>query len=68
MKYKFKYPQQFVTLPEYSAHRGDTVEITRELRDGEEYDNEGEMMYEIKSLKDGWVGHAFKSELELIEV
>lgn len=59
----FDYPLGFVTLPEYSAHRGALVEVIRALRP-DEYDNECEdPMYEIKAA-DGWVGHAFESELK----
>lgn len=61
----FDYPKEFVTLPDYSAHRGHEVEIVRELIDGDEYDGPKtglERMYEIRA-KDGWVGHAWESEL-----
>lgn len=33
-KWKFNYPRQFVSLPEYTAHAGQTVEIVRALREG----------------------------------
>ena len=59
----FDYPEQFVTLPEYSAQRGKTAEVIRPLIEGAEYDREpfGERMYEIAI--GGWVGHAWESEL-----
>lgn len=63
--FTFNYPFDFTTLPDYSAHRGQTVEITRPLILGVEYDEEVETMYEIKA-SDGWIGHAFESELERI--
>ena len=61
----FRYPPEFVTLPEYTAHAGQSVVVTRELRDGDEYDGPAaglERMYEIAAL-DGWIGHAWESEL-----
>lgn len=62
MQRRFNYPEGFTTLPEYSAHRGQVVTITRPLRRGDEYDYDGEGMYEIRAA-DGWTGHAFYSEL-----
>lgn len=47
MKYIFKYPKEFTTLPEYSEHRGHIVEIIRHLR-RDEYDWQGDAMFEIK--------------------
>lgn len=62
-KYKFNYPEAFTTLPDYSAHRGATVQIVRPLIDGEEYDREdGEAMFRIRCA-DGWQGDAWDSEL-----
>lgn len=59
----FDYPEEFVTLPEYSAHRGHVVEVIRPLGE-HEYDREpfGERMYEV-AAPDGWIGHAWESEL-----
>lgn len=71
-KWKFNYPRQFVSLPEYTAHAGQTVEIVRALREGVEYDDpavvlgEGhgsDAMFEVRA-PDGWTGHAWASELE----
>jgi hypothetical protein len=62
---RFNYPAEFVTLPEYSAHRGQRVKVLRELEDGKEYDGPLaglERMYEVRAA-DGWVGHAWETEL-----
>ena len=66
MTHLFRYPDTFVTLPEYSARRGAPVEIVRPLIDGEEYDNEGDPMFLVQAA-DGWEGHAWESELEEIK-
>lgn len=63
----FFYPQEFTTLPDYTAHRGVRVEVLRALRDGDEYDGPRaglERMYEVRALGDGWIGHAWESELQ----
>lgn len=62
MKYRFDYPAGFISLPAYSAHRGQLVRVIRKLR-RDEYDFEGEAMFEIQA-EDGWTGHAWRSELE----
>lgn len=63
-KLTFRYPVAFTSLPEYSAHRDETVVLVGPfLVDGEAYDVEGDPMYEIEAA-DGWRGHAFASELE----
>ena len=65
MKKTFNYPKEFITLPAYTAHRGQVVEVLRELRDGDEYDGPIaglERMFEIRA-SDGWIGNAFESEL-----
>jgi hypothetical protein len=62
---RFDYPEHFVTLPGYSAHRGQAVEVLRELVDGEEYDGPLaglERMYRVRAA-DGWEGDAWESEL-----
>lgn len=59
--YKFNYPEEFTTLPEYSNHRGQTVKVLRKLTD-EEADREEEPMFKIQA-SDGWEGDAFESEL-----
>jgi hypothetical protein len=60
--YIFDYPKEFVTLPEYSAKRGVKVKVLRELINGKEYDNEGELMFKIQT-EDGWTGDACEGEL-----
>ena len=50
----FHYPEHFVTLPEYLAHRGQIVEVVRPLR-RDEYDFQGEAMFLIRA-DDGWEG------------
>lgn len=69
MKAVFNYPTKFVTLPEYSAHRGCIVEVLRELGPDESdhhIDPNLEPVFHIRA-SDGWEGNAFKSELRLIE-
>lgn len=65
MKKIFAYPKEYVTLPLYTAHAGQEVEVVRELLDGKEYDGPScdcERMFLIRAA-DGWEGHAFESEL-----
>ncbi len=62
-RYRFNYPQQFTSLPEYSAHRGQAVTVLRALVDGVDYDYEGDPMFEVQA-DDGWLGDAWASELE----
>jgi hypothetical protein len=54
--YRFDYPEHFVTLPEYSAHRGQLVTVTGEIEADEE------RMYSFVA-EDGWIGEAWDSEL-----
>lgn len=65
-RYRFAYPKGFTTMPEYSAHRGQTVTVTRPLSADEAQPpipEEGiTQMYEIQA-DDGWVGHAWEEEL-----
>lgn len=63
-KVRFNYPVEFVTLPDYSQHRNQTVEVIRQLgeTDGVDVGPEFERMYEIRA-EDGWIGQAFESEL-----
>ena len=67
----FRYPVEFVTLPDYTAHAGHSVEIIRELGPDESdhhADPENcERMFKVRSLQDGWEGDAFESELEIEE-
>ena len=64
---KFNSPTELVTLPEYTAHAGQVVQIlrpcTRDEADGPEQGEE--QMYLIRA-DDGWLGHAFESELEVV--
>ena len=63
----FNYPREFVTLPEYSARRGQEVIVLDVLIDGKDYDREGgESMFRIKA-SDGWIGFAWISELDFIK-
>lgn len=64
---RFAYPLAFKSLPEYSARRGNIVQVTRALRRGDEYDYCGQGMYEIRDPRDGWTGVAYYSELEKID-
>jgi hypothetical protein len=65
--YRFAYPEAFVTLPEYTARRGQIVlcvrKCTAEEADGPEL--ECEQMYVVLAA-DGWKGNAWESELEPI--
>lgn len=58
----FYYPREFKTLPEYTAHAGQKVEVLRPLT-RDEYDFEGEAMFLVQA-SDGWQGHAYRSELQ----
>lgn len=68
MKYIFNYPKEFTSLQDYTAHAGQKVDIVRPMRsyenypDDGEYNFEGDPMFEIRA-EDGWIGHAFESEL-----
>ena len=55
----FDYPQEFVTLPEYSAHRGHVVTVVSLTEPGDE---ETEPVLKFRCA-DGWSGEAFDSEL-----
>ena len=61
---KFNYPPEFKTLPDYTAHSGQIVEVGFQLSE-EEADRSPELerMFHIRAT-DGWRGHAFESELE----
>jgi hypothetical protein len=64
----FDYPAQYVTLADYTVHKGQTVEVLRACfkseADGPEVDCE--QMYIIQAA-DGWQGQAFESELVVID-
>lgn len=63
-EFGFDYPAAFVTLPDYTAHAGMVGVVTRRLGvDENESELEGgEVMYEML-FEDGFVAHAFESEL-----
>ena len=61
-RFRFDYPEVFTTLPDYTAHAGQSVKVLRRMRSPEEYDYEGDAMYEVEAA-DGWRGHAWRSEL-----
>ncbi len=63
-KYIFAYPWAFVTLPDYSAHHGKVVKVTRQATN-DEVDPRIQPQYWIES-SDGWEGIANPSELDLI--
>lgn len=68
-RFRFDYPAVFVTLPDYTAHAGQTVLVLRRLRStgpNPEYDYEGDAMYRVRA-DDGWEGSAWASELEPLE-
>ena len=60
----FNYPAEFRTLPEYTAHAGQQVQIIRKLteKEADGPDQDCEQMYLIRAT-DGWEGHAWESEL-----
>ena len=65
MKTIFCYPDEFVTLPDHTAHAGQEVEVVRALtRKEADYhdDPELERMFVVRAA-DGWEGYAFESEL-----
>ena len=63
---RFRYPNEFNSLPEYDAHRGQVVSVIRELGPSESDHHadplDCEIMYEVLAA-DGWRGEAFRSEL-----
>ena len=65
-KYKFAYPEEFTSLPEYSARRGSIVEVVRPLAANEAHPPVPEQgitqMYKILA-DDGWEGDAYEEEL-----
>ena len=61
---RFDYPEQFTTMPEYSAHRGQVVTVLRRanLQEADGPEQGCDQMYWIRAL-DGWLGMAFSTEL-----
>ena len=64
MAYLFDYPTVFTSLPDYTAHAGQLVDVVRPLR-RDEYDFEGEAMFLVRAA-DGWEGQAWRSELRRV--
>ena len=67
MKTMFCYPEEFVTLLDYTAHAGQEVEVYAALEASKyeqpfEDDDGFERMFKIRAA-DGWEGQAFESEL-----
>ena len=60
--FRFDYPAQFVTLPEYTAHQGQSVIVLRQLA-SDECDDEQQPMWKVRAT-DGWEGDAFDDELK----
>lgn len=69
-RYRFAYPEHFVTLPEYSARRGTIVTIVRPLTEDEaeppDAENGFTQMYRVRA-DDGWEGDAWDEELEELD-
>lgn len=66
MKARLNYPEYFTTLPEYTAHAGQTVQVLRVLGPGEADPPDpgnSERMFKVRA-DDGWEGEAFASELD----
>lgn len=61
--YRFDYPPEFKTLPEYTAHAGQTVAVIRELTSEEADAGEVGRMYKVRAA-DGWEADAFEDELK----
>jgi hypothetical protein len=60
----FNYPTHFTTLPEYTKHAGQEVEVLDQLVPPEVDGNpDDEPMFNIRAA-DGWTGKAFASELK----
>lgn len=72
-RYRFNYPPEFTTLPDYTAHAGAVVTVLREDTESDVlWDDLGQgeqivdRMYVVQA-EDGWVGHAWHSELEPVQ-
>jgi len=61
-RYVFCYPEEFVTLTDYTAHAGQTVTVLRQLTD-DKCDPECQPIWLIRA-DDGWEGHANNDELD----
>jgi hypothetical protein len=64
MKARFNYPSGFTSLPDYTAHAGQMVEVGPQFPESEaERGDDPERLFAI-TADDGWTGHAFESELD----
>lgn len=72
--YRFAYPEQFTSLPEYTAKAGSLVTVVRRCTEAEAdevwddlQDGQGDrlvdMMFKVRDAE-GWEGDAWHSELE----
>ena len=68
--YRFDYPIEFVTLPEYSAHRGALVVVEKPDETSDVlWDSPNgveeivDRMFLVRAVADDWIGHAWESEL-----
>lgn len=57
-QYRFDYPNEFTTLPEYTAHKGQIVTVLHEIK----VDEEIQPMFRVQAA-DGWQGDAIQDEL-----
>lgn len=64
-QYRFAYPVELTTLPDYTAHAGQVVTVVRQLTK-DEADQEFMPMWEVRAA-DGWIGHADSAELVAVE-
>ncbi len=62
-KYKFDYPKDFQSYPDYTDHAGQFVQVKRELQNIEAESGEINRIFEIRA-DDGWEGVAFEDELK----
>lgn len=63
-QYVFCYPDEFTSLPEYTAHAGQVVTVLCQLSE-EECDPECQPMWRIQA-SDGWIGAASDGELDAV--
>lgn len=59
----FDYPPYFTTLPEYTAHAGQEVEVIRPATEKDGWSTDIEQGFLIRAA-DGWEGFAYVSELK----
>lgn len=63
-RWRFDYPEEFVTEPEYSARRGQMVTVlgVSPEHPPPDIERDEELIYEVIA-DDGWIGVAYESEL-----